>query len=110
MANVNREIQELLADYAVALRDGCLPSFLKSLTREEAKNIKECPDFWDAAGMVRLMNSAGFANKLVTPDVGLFTSRVDARIASRQKTPQVPTRTRQRTEQRTEVNLPSDSN
>ena len=106
MANVNREIQELLADYAVALRDGCLPSFLKSLTREEAKSIKGCPDFWDAAGMVRLMNSAGFADKVVTPDVGLFTSRVDARIASRQKAPRVPTRNRQRTE----VNLPSDSN
>jgi hypothetical protein len=106
MATVNREIQELLADYAVALRDGCLPSFLKSLTREEAKSIKGCPDFWDAAGMVRLMNSAGFADQLVTPDVGLFTSRVDARIASRQKASRTPTRNRQRTE----VNLPSDSN
>ena len=106
MATVNREIQELLADYAVALRDGCLPSFLKSLTREEARCIKESGDFWDAAGMVRLMNSAGFADKLVTPDVGLFTSRVDARIASRQKGPQVSTRSRQRNS----VNLPSESN
>lgn len=106
MASVNREIQELLADYAVALRDGCLPSFLKSLTREEARCIRECGDFWDAAGMVRLMNSAGFADKLVTPDVGLFTSRVDARIASRQKEPQAPARNRQRSQ----ISLPSDSN
>jgi hypothetical protein len=106
MANVNREIQELLADYAVALRDGCLPSFLKSLTREEARCVKESPEFWDAAGMVRLLNSAGFADKLVTPDVGLFTSRVDARIASRQKEPRVPTRNRQRTE----VSFPAESN
>jgi hypothetical protein len=108
MANVNREIQELLADYAVALRDGCLPSFLKSLTKEEAKSIKESPEFWDAAGVVRLINCAGFADKLVTPDVGLFASRVDARIASRQKEPRTPTRSRQ--QQRTEVPFPSESN
>jgi hypothetical protein len=28
MADTNREIQELLVDYAGALRDGCVPSFL----------------------------------------------------------------------------------
>jgi hypothetical protein len=106
MASINREIQELLADYAVALRDGCLPSFLKSLTREEARCIKDSRDFWDAAEMVRLINSVGFADKLVTPDVGLFISRVDAGIASRQKKAPVSTRSRHRRE----VNLPSDTN
>jgi len=85
MPNTHREIQELLADYAVALRDGCLPAFLKSLTREEAKRIRGSSDFWEATEVVRLMNSAGFGDKVVTPDVGLFISRVDAGIASRLK-------------------------
>ncbi len=83
--NTHREIQELLADYAGALRDGCIPTFLKSLTREEAKRISESEDFWEAAEIVRLMNSAGFGDSLVTPDVGLFISRVDAAVASRLK-------------------------
>jgi hypothetical protein len=83
--NGHREIQELLADYAGALRDGGIPTFLKSLTREEAKRISESGDFWEAAEMVRLMNSAGFGDKVITPDVGLFISRVDAGVASRLK-------------------------
>jgi hypothetical protein len=83
--NANREIQELLADYAGALRDGGLPTFLKSLTREEARRISESEDFYHAAEIVRLMNSAGFGDNLATPDVGLFISRVDAGIASRLK-------------------------
>jgi hypothetical protein len=83
--NTHREIQELLADYAGALRDGCLPTFLKSLTREEAKRLRESEDFREAAEIVRLMNSAGFGDNVVTPDVGLFISRVDAAIASRLK-------------------------
>jgi hypothetical protein len=85
MANIDREIQELLADYAVALRDGCLPGFLKSLSRDEAKCIKGSEKFWEATEVVRLMNSAGFGEKVVAPDVGLFISRVDAAIVSRQK-------------------------
>ena len=85
MANTHREIQELLADYAGALRDGCLPTFLKSLTREEAKRVSESEDFWDATEIVRLMNSVGFGDDVATPDVGLFISRVDAGIASRTK-------------------------
>lgn len=96
MANTNREIQELLADYAVALRDGCLPGFLKSLTRDEAKCIKGSEEFWEATEMVRLLNSAGFGDKAVTPDVGLFISRVDAAIVSRQKKAQASTRTPKR--------------
>ena len=92
MASTHREIQELLADYAGALRDGCLPTFLKSLTRDEAKRIRESPEFWEATEVVRLMNSAGFGDKMVTPDVGLFISRVDAGIASRMKKAQASTR------------------
>jgi len=92
MSNADREIQELLADYAGALRDGCLPTFLKSLTRDEAKRISESRDFWEATEIVRLMNSAGFGDRVVTPDVGLFISRVDAGIASRMKRAQASTR------------------
>ena len=94
--NTHREIQELLADYAGALRDGCIPTFLKSLTREEAKRIGESEDFWEAAEIVRLMNSAGFGDSLVTPDVGLFISRVDAAVASRLKKAGASTRERSR--------------
>ncbi|MEN6424653.1 MAG: hypothetical protein ABFD90_13970 [Phycisphaerales bacterium] len=92
MMNADREIQELLADYAGALRDGCLPTFLKSLTRDEARRISESRDFWEATEIVRLLNSAGFGGKMVTPDVGLFISRVDAGIASRMKKAQASTR------------------
>ena len=96
MENTNREIQELLADYAGALRDGAIPTFLKSLTREEAKRISASGDFWEAAEIVRLMNSAGFADNVVTPDVGLFISRVDARVASRLKNAGASARERSR--------------
>ena len=97
--NTHREIQELLADYAGSLRDGCVPTFLKSLTREEAKRIGESQEFWEAAEIVRLMNSAGFGDNVMTPDVSLFISRVDAGIASRLKkttTAGVSTRDRSR--------------
>lgn len=97
MLNTDREIQELVADYAASLRDGCLPAFLKSLTRQEAKRIHDSRDFWEATEVVRLINSAGFGDKVVTPDVGLFISRVDAGIASRlKKKGQVSTRRRTR--------------
>jgi hypothetical protein len=95
--NTDREIQELLADYAGALRDGGLPTFLKSLTREEAKRISASQDFWEAAEIVRLLNSAGFGDKVVTPDVGLFISRVDAGIASRARKATASTREHGRT-------------
>lgn len=85
MSYKEREIQELLADYAETLRDGSIPVFLKSLTRCEGQRIARAPEFWDAAEVVRYINSAGFADKAVTPDVGLFISRVDAKIASRLK-------------------------
>ena len=85
MSDTEREIQELLADYAEALRDGSIPVFLKSLTRSDGRRIARAPEFWEAAEVVRYVNSAGFADKAVTPDVALFISRVDAKIASRMK-------------------------
>ncbi len=85
MSDTKREIQELLVDYAGALRDGCIPSFLKSLTREEGKLIASSEQFWDATEIVRVLNGVGFADKAVTADVGLFMSRVDANIVSRLK-------------------------
>jgi hypothetical protein len=105
MANMNREIQELLADYGVALRDGCLPGFLKSLTREEARSLRESEDFWEATEMMRLVNSAGFGDKVVTPDVGLFISRVDAAIVSRQKKASASTRSLSGARSRNHANL-----
>jgi len=83
MPDTNREIQELLVDYAGTLRDGCIPTFLKSVTRQEAKSISTSQEFFDAADMVRTLNGIGFADRAPTPDVGLFISRVDAEIASR---------------------------
>ena len=85
MSDINRTIEELLVDYAGALRDGCIPVFLKSLTREEGRRIASSRGFWDATEAVRILNSAGFADKAVAPNVGLFISRVDAKIVSRLK-------------------------
>ena len=85
MADTNRTIQELLSDYAGALRDGCVPVFLQSLTRPEAQMIRNSSDFWEATEVVRVLNGVGFAKKAVTADVSLFLSRVDVNIASRLK-------------------------
>ena len=85
MADINREIQELLADYAGALRDGSILDYLKSLTREEAARIHDSRDFWDAAEMTNVMNGVAFGQNLVVPDINLFISRVNAGIAQRKK-------------------------
>jgi len=85
MSGTSREIQELLVDYADALRDGCIPTFLKSLSREEAELIATSQEFWDATEIVRILNSVGFADRAVMANVSLFISRVDAEIASRLK-------------------------
>ena len=85
MSGTNREIHELLVDYTDALRDGCVPAFLKSLTREEADRIASSWEFWDATEISRILNGVGFADKAVAPNVSLFISRVDAEIASRLK-------------------------
>ena len=94
MEQINRTIQELLVDYAEALRDGSVPVFLKSLTREEAQTITSSREFQDATEIVRVLNSVGFADKAVTPNVSLFISRVDAEIASRLKKARAPSQRR----------------
>ena len=101
MADTNRKIQELLSDYAGALRDGCLPVFLKSLTRQEGKTMTCSDEFWEAAEVVRVLNGVGFADKAATADVGLFASRVDANIASRLKKAKSSPRARRTTGART---------
>ena len=85
MSDINRTIENLLDDYAEALRDGCIPTFLKSLTREEAKRIASSRQFQDAAEITQILNGVAFADKAVTSNVSLFISRVDAKIASRLK-------------------------
>ncbi len=97
MTDTNREIQELLVDYAGALRDGCVPSFLKSLEREEAQSIASSRQFQDAADVTRVLNGVAFADKAVTPNVGLFISRVDAKISSRMKRARASSRDRRST-------------
>jgi hypothetical protein len=94
MADMNRKIQELLSDYAEALRDGCLPVFLKSLTRQEGSEMASSKEFWDAAQVVRALNGVGFADKAAIADARLFASRVDANIASRLKKAKSSPRTR----------------
>jgi hypothetical protein len=94
MADMNRKIQELLSDYAEALRDGCLPVFLKSLTRQEGSEMASSREFWDAAQVVRALNGVGFADKAAIADARLFASRVDANIASRLKKAKSSPRTR----------------
>jgi len=85
MADTNRKIQELLSDYAGSLRDGCLPVFLQSLTRQEGKTMTCSDEFWEAAEVVRVLNGVGFADKAAIANAGLFASRVDANVASRLK-------------------------
>lgn len=97
MTDPNREIQELLVDYAGALRDGCVPSFLKSLEREEAQRIASSRQFQDAADVTRVLNGVAFADKAVTPNVGLFISRVDAKISSRMKRARASSRSKRST-------------
>jgi len=94
MAEMNRTIQELLVDYADSLRDGSIPTFLKSLTRLEGRKIVSSSEFRDSTQMVRILNGVGFADKIVTPNVSLFISRVDAEIASRLKKARAPSPSR----------------
>ena len=96
MTDTNRTVNELLVDYAGTLRDGTMPVFLKSLTREEARRIASSHDFWDSTEVVRILNSVAFADRAVTPNVSLFLSRVDAEIASRMKKAKAPLRGRRR--------------
>jgi hypothetical protein len=103
MPGTNREIHELLVDYTGALRDGCIPVFLKSLTREEAHRIASSREFWDAGEAARVLNGVGFADKAVPPNMSLFVSRVDAEIASRLKNTKVLSQAKRRTHREPEI-------
>lgn len=83
MTDPNRTIEQLLVDYAGALRDGVVPEFLRSLTSQEEAAIRASRDFAHAAELVRVLNVLHFGDAAVMPEVGLFISRVDAKIASR---------------------------
>jgi hypothetical protein len=91
-----RETHDLLVDYAEALRDGNLPTFLKSLSRFEARHVLPTDGFWHAAGIVRALNSVAFAEGITHPSVDLFLSRVDAKIAARAKNATKPLASRTR--------------
>jgi len=80
-----RETHDLLADYAEALREGALPTFLKSLSRFEARHVLPLRNFWRGAEVIRLLNGAGFAEGMTIPSMDLFIVRVNTRIASRRK-------------------------
>ena len=93
MSNTNRTIDELLADYAAALRDGCIPIFLKSLTPKEASQIASSEEFRDAAQMARALNGVAFTGKVaITTNVSRFIERVDAEITSRMRKSKAPQR------------------
>ncbi len=85
MFEMYRETHDLLADYTEALREGNLPTFLKSLSRFEARHVLPLPGFWRGAEMARIVNSVGFADGVTIPSMDLFIVRVNARIASRRK-------------------------
>ena len=85
MSMKDRTVQELLADYAGAMRDGGIPTFIKSLKRDEVWRMTCSADFRDAAETARILNQAGFSDKIAVPDTSLFVSRVNVRILSRTK-------------------------
>lgn len=85
----DREIQELLIDYALALRDGSILQFLRSLSQYETRRMACSPDFWDAVETVQAIMDVAFAHKAVTPSVGRFFLRVDVRILVRLKKPRL---------------------
>ena len=85
MFETYRETHDLLVDYAEALREGSLPTFLKSLSRFEGRHVLPIRNFWHAAEIVRILNNIGFAEGMSIPSVDLFLARVNTRIASRRK-------------------------
>ncbi|UCD49734.1 MAG: hypothetical protein JSW27_19645 [Phycisphaerales bacterium] len=85
MFEAYRETHDLLTDYAEALREGNLPTFLKSLSRFEARHVLPLANFWRAAEMARMLNSVGFSDGVTIPSMDLFIARVNTRIAARRK-------------------------
>ena len=94
MYDPNRTIEDLLTDYAEALRDGYVPVFLRSLLSGEGKAIHRSREFWESTEVVRILNWLCFAEKATTPDVSLFISRTNARIRTRLKRMRRPARHR----------------
>ncbi len=90
MFGAYRETHDLLVDYAEALRDGNLPTFLKSLTRFEGREVLPVQNFRKAAEIVRVLNGIAFAEEMTIPSMDLFIARVSARIVSRAKNAKKP--------------------
>ncbi|HEX41580.1 MAG TPA: hypothetical protein ENN81_05910 [Phycisphaerales bacterium] len=87
----NRDNQELLVDYAKALRDGSIPEFLKSLSGPEARRLRFSLPFQEGVGAARAVVAAAFADQIQTPSTDLFIARVNVRIAARAKQAGAPT-------------------
>jgi hypothetical protein len=91
-----REAHDLAIDYGEALREGSLPTFLKSLSQFEAREVLKNPGFRRAAEMMRLVNSSAFADEIAVPNVDIFLARVHARIVSRTRKAQAGRQARRR--------------
>lgn len=83
MFETYREAHDLVIDYGEALREGSLPTFLKSLSRFEGREVLRTPNFWYGAEMIRTVNSIAFGDEITLPNLDIFLARVHARIASR---------------------------
>jgi hypothetical protein len=91
-----REAHDLVIDYGEALREGSLPTFLKSLSRFEGREVLTTPNFWHGAEMMRILNSIAFADEATIPNLDIFLARVHARIVSRARNPRIRRRVRAR--------------
>ena len=100
MATIDREIHEVLADYAGALRDGCLPTFLRSLTRKETERVVASEEFSDACDVLRVLNGVAFADKAKIGNVSRFMAHVNAKIKSRMRKSKAPPRAKGSAEKR----------
>jgi hypothetical protein len=93
---VYREAHDLVIDYGEALREGSLPTFLKSLSRFEGREVLRTPNFWHGAEMMRIVNGIAFGDEMTYPNLDIFLARVHARIASRARKANVARRIRPR--------------
>lgn len=91
---VYREAHDLVIDYGEALREGSLPTFFKSLSRFEGREVLRTPNFWHGAEMMRIVNSTAFGDEITIPNLDIFLARVHARIASRTRNAKGNARTR----------------
>ncbi len=91
-----REAHDLVIDYGEALREGSLPTFLKSLSRFEGREVLTTPSFWHGAEMMRIVNSIAFADDATIPNLDIFLARVHARISSRARKAETAKQVRRR--------------